>query len=107
MFDGQDQDGSSQIVEANAVITGAEAQLWRFDILKALHIAFAGGQLTGHAMQDMEGGGLVDSAQIGFGLLGPGDLLPHYLPVSWGSRGVRAMRSKSSDARPNSASTCS
>lgn len=67
---------------ADAVIPDAETELWRFDILEALDIAFAGDEITSHDMQDAERGGLVDSAEVGFGWVGPGDLLPHrYWPL--------------------------
>lgn len=82
VFYGEDQDGISEIVEADAVVADAETELWRLDVLEALDIAFAGGEITSHDMQDTERGGLVDSAEVGFGRVGPGDLPPHrYWPL--------------------------
>lgn len=65
VFYGEDQDGISEIVEADAVVADAEAELWWFDVLESLDIAFAGGEITSHDMQDAERGGLVDSAEVG------------------------------------------
>ncbi len=108
MFYGEDQDGISEIVEANAVVAGAEAELRRLNVLELLDIAYARGEITSHDTQDAKRGGLVDSAKVGFGLLGLGDLPPRrHWPVPWGSRGARPMLSKSSEVRPNSASTSS
>jgi|HubBroStandDraft_1064217.scaffolds.fasta_scaffold11940_4 hypothetical protein len=82
VFYGENQDGISEIVEADAVVADAETKLWRLDVLEALDIAFAGGEITSHDMQDAERGGLVDSAEVGFGRIGPGDPLPHrYWPL--------------------------
>lgn len=82
MFYGENQDGIAEIVESHAIVADAEAELWRLNILKALDIAFAGGEITSHDMQDAEGGSLIDSAEVSLGLVGPGDLLPHrYWPL--------------------------
>jgi hypothetical protein len=82
VFYGEDQDGVSEIVEADAVVAHAETELGRFDVLESLDIAFAGGKVTSHDMQDAERGGLVDSAKVSFGWIGPGNLLPHrYWPL--------------------------
>jgi hypothetical protein len=72
VFYGEDQDGISEIVEAGAIVADAETELWRLDVLEALDIAFAGGEITSHDMQDAERGGLVDSAEVNFGRVGPG-----------------------------------
>jgi hypothetical protein len=42
VFYGEDQDGVSEIVKADAVVAGAEAELWRLDVLESFDIAFAG-----------------------------------------------------------------
>ncbi len=82
VFDGEDHDGVNEIVEADAVVAGAETQFGRFDILEALDIAFACGEVTSHNMQNVERGSLIDSAKVSFGGVGPGDLLPHrYWPL--------------------------
>ncbi len=73
---GEDQDRIAEIVEANPVVADAEAQLWRLNIPEVLDVAFTGGEITSHSMQDAEGGGAIDGAEVGFGLLGPGDPLP-------------------------------
>lgn len=82
MFYGEDHDGVTEIVEADAVIADAEAELWRFDVLESLDIAFAGGEITSHDMQDAERGGLVDSAEVGLGLVGPAISSPSLLALA-------------------------
>ena len=81
VFHSKNQNRAAEVVEADSIVSASEAELGRFDVLEALNIAFAGGEITSHGVQDAERGGLVDSAQVGFGLLGPGDLLPHRLPA--------------------------
>jgi hypothetical protein len=79
---GEDHDGIAEIMKADAVVADAEAELGRLDALEALDIAFAVGEITSHNMQDAECCGLIDRAKVGFGLIGPGDLLPHrYWPL--------------------------
>jgi hypothetical protein len=51
MFYGKDHDGFAEIVEADAVVAGSETELRRLDILEALDVAFAGGEITSHDMQ--------------------------------------------------------
>ena len=63
VFYGEDQDGVSEIVEADAVVAHAETELGRVDVLESLDIAFAGGKVTSHDMQDAARGGLVDSGR--------------------------------------------
>jgi hypothetical protein len=41
MSHGEDEDGISAVVEADAVVADAEPDLGRFDILQTLHVAFA------------------------------------------------------------------
>ena len=77
VFYRDDEDGIAEIVKADAVVAAAKAELWRIDILKVLDIACAGGEIPGHDVQDAERGGLVDGAEVGFGLVGPGDFFPH------------------------------
>ena len=90
-------DGISEVVEAEAVVADSEPELWRVDVLKAFYVAFAGGEEAGQSVQDAEGGDLIDGAELGLGLVCPDDLPAHgYRPASWGSSGVRPMRSKSS-----------
>jgi len=97
VLDGEDFDGVSEVMEAEAIVADAEPELWGVDVLEALYVAFAGGEKTCQSVEDAEGGGLVDSAELGLGLVCPDDLPEHgYWPAPWGSSGVRPMRSKSS-----------
>jgi hypothetical protein len=69
-------------VETEAVVADAEPELWRDDVLEALHVAFASGEITGHGVQDAEGCNLIDGAEVGLALVSPGDLLGHdYWPA--------------------------
>jgi hypothetical protein len=70
-------------VEADAVVADdAEPELWRFDVLGSLDIAFAGGEITSHDMRNAERRGLMESAEVGLALVGPGDFLPYrYRPL--------------------------
>ncbi len=77
MFYRDDKDGIAEIVKANAVVATAEAELRRLDILDALNIAFASGEITRHCMQDVESDCLVNRAKVGFGRIGSGDFFPH------------------------------
>ena len=63
MSDGENFDSVSLVVEADAVVSDAEAELRGFDILKALDIAFAGTDEARQSMEDAQGGGLVDGAE--------------------------------------------
>jgi hypothetical protein len=74
VLDGEDQDGIAKVTKANAVVIHTQAKLGRLYILKALDIAFPGGEETGQSVQNAEGHGLVDS-EVGFGLFSPADLL--------------------------------
>src|SRR6185437_7731563 len=111
MFDGEDEDGVTVVVEADAVVANAQAQLGRLDILKSLHVAFTRGEIAGEGVQDVQRRRLIDCTQIGLGLVGPGSpLLIHDHCPGWrgsGASGVCPMRSKSSAVRPNSARTSS
>lgn len=82
MFHGEDHDGVSEIVKANAVVTDTEAEFGRLDILEAFNIAFSRGEITSHNVQNAKSGSLVDSTKVGLGLVSPGDFLPHrYWPL--------------------------
>ena len=70
---------SPWIVEPDAVVAEAQAELGRLDILEPLHIAFLTDQKSCQPVQEIESGLAVDSAKIGAGLIGPGDLLSHFL----------------------------
>jgi|HubBroStandDraft_4_1064222.scaffolds.fasta_scaffold03042_5 hypothetical protein len=82
VFYGEHQDGITEIMKADAVVADAETQLGRLDILESLDIAFARGEITSYSMQNADCCSLVDRAKVGFGFVGPGDLLPHrYWPL--------------------------
>jgi len=74
VLDGEDEDGIAVVVEADAVVADAEAHLWRLNVLKALYVAFAGGEIAGDGVQNAQGCVLVDGAQVGLGRVSPGDL---------------------------------
>ena len=83
MSDGENLDGVAEVVEADAVVADAEAELRRIDVLKPLYVAFAGTDEACQSVEDAEGGGLVDGAETGLGLVCPDDLLGHrYWPGS-------------------------
>ena len=52
MFDGEDQNGFSVIVEAKTIITDAETKLWWLNVLEALYVTFAGGEIAPHNMKN-------------------------------------------------------
>ncbi len=96
-------------MEAEPVIADAQAELGRLDVLETFYVALAGGGEVGQGAEKAQGGGLVDGAELGLGLVSPGDLLADqvHCPGRRGSSGDSAMRSKSPAARPNSARTSS
>ena len=59
MSDAENLDGIAEVVKS----------------LQSFHIAFLGGDKAGQAMQEIEGSVAVDGANVGTGLIGPGDLL--------------------------------
>ena len=69
MLYGEDEDGVSEVVEADAVVAGAEPELGRLDTLEPLHVAFAGGEIAGDGVEDAEGRNLVDGAEVGLALV--------------------------------------
>ncbi len=73
--DGGDVEGVSVVVEAEPVVSDAEAELGRLDALESFYVALAGGGEGGESMKNTEGGGLVDGAELGLGLVAPVDLL--------------------------------
>jgi hypothetical protein len=78
MTDPENLDGIGEIVKADAVIAEPEAKLGRLDSLQPFHIAFLGGDEASEAMQEIDGGVAVDGANVGTGLVGPGDFLSHF-----------------------------
>ncbi len=111
MPDGGDEEGVAVVVEAEPVVSDAEAELGRLDALESFYVALAGGGEGGESMKNAEGGGLVDGAELGLGLVAPGDLFGVHAHCPGrrgsGSSGVCPMRSKSAAVRPNSARTSS
>ena len=106
MFHGEDFDRVVGVTEAIAVAAYAKAELWRFDVLESLDVAFAGCEQAGQGVENAEGGGLIDSAEVGLGPVAPNDLL---FDIGYWSEpcdlgGVWPMRSKSSELRSNSES---
>ena len=61
--------------KADTVIADAQPEFGRLNILKALHVALAGGGEVGQGVEKAQGGRLVDGAELGPGLVPPGDLL--------------------------------
>ena len=49
------------------VVADAEAELGRLDVLEGLNVAFAGVQIAGQRVEDTEGGGLIDDAELRLG----------------------------------------
>jgi hypothetical protein len=82
VFHGSDAQGVFVFMEAHAVVTDAQPELGRFNVLETLHVAFAGFQIAGQRVQDAESSGLIDSTELSLGLVGPENVLAHaYRPV--------------------------
>jgi hypothetical protein len=79
MADAEDLDGIAEVLKAEAIVAEPEAKLGRLDSLQPFHIALFGGDKAGKAMQEIDGSVTVDGANVGPGLIGPGDLLSHSL----------------------------
>ncbi len=69
------------VVESYAVIAEAEPEFGWLDVLEAFHIAFISCQEAGEPVKEIHCGLAVDSANVGFGLVGPSDLFSHTLLV--------------------------
>lgn len=68
------------VIEADSIVADAQSQLWRPDVLQLLYVTFSSSKIAGDGVQDAERRGLRDGAQIGLGLVGPGDaILTHLL----------------------------
>ena len=61
----EDQDVVVAISKAHTIIAGAQTELWRRDVLKALHVAVAGGEVASQHMEDAEGDSLVNCPEVG------------------------------------------
>ena len=77
MLDGGDANGISVVMEADAVVADPQPELRRFDVLQTLDVAFTGVQVASQRMQDAEGGGLIDGAELSLGLVLPDNVLAH------------------------------
>ena len=82
VFYGGDANGAFVFMEADAVVTHPQPELGRFDVLETLHVALAGFQVASQRVQDAQSSGLIDSAELSLGLVGPENVLAHaYRPV--------------------------
>ena len=74
------------VAEEYTMILGAETDQRRLDVPKLLCIALPSLGLAGQRLEDLQGNGLFNAADIGLGLFGPGEALSHYggasLPVA-------------------------
>ena len=75
MLDGGDVEGLAVVMEAEPVVTYAQPELGRFNVLKTLYVALASGGEVGQSTQNAQGGRLVDGAELGLCLVPPGDVL--------------------------------
>jgi hypothetical protein len=62
VLDGEYEDGIAVVVKAHAVVSDAQAQFRRLEVLKALYVSLAGGEIAGDVVQDAQRRGLVDGA---------------------------------------------
>jgi hypothetical protein len=69
------------LMEADAIVTHPQPELRRFDVLETLHIAFAGLQVAGQRVQDMQRGLLIDGTELGLDFILPDNFLAHALLV--------------------------
>jgi hypothetical protein len=65
------------VMETDAVVADAEAELGRFDTLEALDVAFAGLEISGQRVEDTQGGRPIDRAELRLGLIVPDNALAH------------------------------
>jgi hypothetical protein len=77
--DAEDLEPIAVIVKANPVIAEAEAQFGRISALEPLHVAFLSREKAREPVQEIEGVVAVDGANIGSGLVCPGNLFCHFL----------------------------
>ncbi len=77
MFHGGNANDVSVIMEADTVGAHAEAELGRLDVLEALDVAFAGVQKAGQRVEDTNSVGLIDGAELSFGLVVPDNALAY------------------------------
>ena len=65
------------VIETDAVIADAEAELGGLDTFEALYVAFAGVQITGQRAEDTQGSRRIDGAELRLGLIVPDKALAH------------------------------
>lgn len=81
------------------MVLSAEADQGRGNALEFLGAAFSREQVAAEGLKNLDGYGLLNTADIGLGLIGPDDALGLY--------GSRLIFSQSAMVRPNSARTSS
>jgi hypothetical protein len=77
--DAEDLEPIAVIIKANPVIAEAEAQFGRISALEPLHVAFFSREKAREPMQEIDSTVAVDGANMGSGLVCPGDLLCRFL----------------------------
>src|SRR5258708_18525077 len=77
VFHSSDANGISVVMEADAVVADAKAELGRLDVLETLDVALASVQIAGQRMEDAESSGLIDGAELSLGLVFPDNALAH------------------------------
>src|SRR5579864_1764944 len=107
VFYSGDANGMSLVMEADAEVADSQPELRRLNVQETFDVAFAGSQIAGQHVEDMQGGGLIDGAELSLGLVVPNNFLAHAHRLGSLGSGVRPMRSKSSSVSPNSARTFS
>ena len=75
MLDGKNLNRMAVIIEADAVVADAQTVLRRFDALKTFDVTLLGLREARQGMKDTHCSLLVDSANIGPALVGPGNPL--------------------------------
>jgi hypothetical protein len=85
MSHGDDFDGVAKVMEADAIVADTETELWRFDVMEPLNVAFAAREDAGQSVKNAESRSLINRAQVRLGPLAPNDFLRHLLLV-WAVR---------------------
>jgi hypothetical protein len=60
MVDCEDKDGVADVVETNAVVADAEAELGRLNILQTFHVSFSRGRESIQPVKDLQCRGPID-----------------------------------------------
>jgi hypothetical protein len=77
MLYGKDFDRISSIMEADAIITNPQPELWWVDALKTLDITLAGSEQPGQSVQDPNRGPLLESTKLRPRQVAPDDPFSH------------------------------